>query len=269
MIERRKPPSKYGFVWMVPTWTAPGLLPSIVARSSPSVRSSTSSAIVRSGGRPRPPVRRQTRTATIASPPSTAAATSPRLRVTAGRAACAVPYHRSSASSTSAPIGHIPPGGRRRARPLSRPVVPEVSVVIAAYNQARWVGEAIASVRAQTFVDWELVVVDDGSTDATSEVVARHADDARIRCLRQAHAERAAARNRGIAATAGPLVAFLDADDWWLPKKLERQVAALAAAPEAAFCYTPARFVDEARRPLPLRQPARATAGHVSRKLLL
>ena len=146
--------------------------------------------------------------------------------------------------------------------------MPEVSVVIAVYNQARWVGEAIASVRTQTFADWELVVVDDGSTDATSEVVARHADDARIRCLRQPHAERAAARNRGIAATAAPLVAFLDADDWWLPTKLERQVAALAAAPEAAFCYTPARFVDEDGRPLPLRKPVHAMAGDVFGKLL-
>jgi glycosyltransferase involved in cell wall biosynthesis len=141
--------------------------------------------------------------------------------------------------------------------------VPEVSVVVAAYNQAPWLGDAIASVRAQTFTDWELIVVDDGSTDGTREVVARHEDDARIRCLSQPRAERAAARNRGIAAASGRLIAFLDADDLWLPEKLARQLAALDAQPEAGFCYTPARFVDAAGASLPLRKPKGTIAGDV------
>jgi glycosyltransferase involved in cell wall biosynthesis len=146
--------------------------------------------------------------------------------------------------------------------------VPEVSVVIAAYNQARWLGEAIETVRAQTFTDWELVIVDDGSTDLTPAVVAPHRADVRIRYVQQPHAERMAARNRGIAASTGPLVAFLDADDRWLPTKLERQVAALADAPEAALCYTPARFIDELGRHLPLRKPVRSIAGDVFGRLL-
>jgi glycosyltransferase involved in cell wall biosynthesis len=151
---------------------------------------------------------------------------------------------------------------------MPEPAVPAVSVVVATHNQARWLGEAIESVRAQSFRDWELVVVDDGSTDDTAAVAARFADDPRIRYLAEPHRERAAARNRGIAATTGRLVAFLDADDVWLPEKLARQVAAIAARPDAVLCYTPARYVDEAGRPLPVRKPPRAVAGDVFPRLV-
>ena len=153
--------------------------------------------------------------------------------------------------------------GREAVGPLSRPDVPEVSVVIAAHNQAPWLGEAIASVRAQTFADWELVIVDDGSTDDTRDVALRTADDARVRYLHQPRAERSAARNRGIAETTGEFVAFLDGDDLWRPEKLARQVAALRAAPDAGLCYTVARFVDVDGRPLPLRKPPRPVSGRI------
>ena len=107
-------------------------------------------------------------------------------------------------------------------------------------------------------------MVDDGSSDATRAVAEGFAArDGRVRCLSGPRQERAAARNRGLAATSGPLVAFLDADDLWLPAKLARQVAALAAEPEAGLCYTPARFVDVARRPLPIRKPPQTIAGDV------
>jgi len=138
--------------------------------------------------------------------------------------------------------------------------MPSVSVVVATYNQAHWLGEAIASVREQTYADWELVVADDGSTDDTATVVASFADT-RVHHLPAARAERAAARNRGIAAATGEVVAFLDADDTWRPEKLARQMTALAAAPEAAACYAVARFVDGAGRPLPVRKPVRALSG--------
>jgi glycosyltransferase involved in cell wall biosynthesis len=141
--------------------------------------------------------------------------------------------------------------------------VPAVSIVLPTHDQARWLDGAIATVRGQTFADWELLVVDDGSTDDTPAVVARHIDDARIRYLPGPHAERAEARNRGIAASSGDLVAFLDTDDRWLPEKLARQVAALAAAPDAGLCYTIARFVDADDQPLPLRKPPRAIAGNL------
>ena len=141
--------------------------------------------------------------------------------------------------------------------------MPSVSIVVATYNQAGFLADAVAGVRAQTFADWELLIADDGSTDETAAVAGRFRDDARIRYLPGPHAERAAARNRGVAASTGDLVAFLDADDLWRPEKLGRQVAALAAAPDAGACYTASRFVDGDGRPLPIRKPVRAIAGRL------
>ena len=141
--------------------------------------------------------------------------------------------------------------------------MPAVSIVLATHDDARWLDGAIASVRRQTLADWELLVADDGSSDGTRSVVARHADDGRVRYLPGPHLERAAARNRGLAAAQSELIAFLDADDRWQPAKLERQVAALAAAPEAALCYTIARFVDADDTALELRKPPRAIEGEL------
>jgi len=94
-----------------------------------------------------------------------------------------------------------------------------------AYNSARYIAESMESVRAQTFQDWELVVVDDGSADETGEVVRRFADgDARVRCVRRPNGGQAAARNTGLREAKGELVAFLDADDLWLPEKLAAQI---------------------------------------------
>jgi glycosyltransferase involved in cell wall biosynthesis len=138
-----------------------------------------------------------------------------------------------------------------------------VSIVLATYNQARWLTGAIATVQAQTFADWELLVADDGSTDDTATIAARHAADPRIRLLPGPHAERCVARNRALAAARGELVAFLDTDDRWHPEKLGQQVAALAARPEAGLCYTIARFVDVEDRPLPIRKPLAARDGDV------
>jgi glycosyltransferase involved in cell wall biosynthesis len=146
--------------------------------------------------------------------------------------------------------------------------MPSVSIVVATYNQAGFLAEAVASVRAQTFADWELLVVDDGSTDETRAVVERFAEDSRIRYLPGIHAERAAARNRGIAATDGALIAFLDADDVWRPDKLARQVAALVEAPEAGACYAVARFVDAGGRPLAERKPVLPPSGRLFPRLV-
>jgi glycosyltransferase involved in cell wall biosynthesis len=114
----------------------------------------------------------------------------------------------------------------------------------------------------------ELVVVDDGSTDRTREVAAEHARDGRVRYLAQSREERSAARNRGIAASSAPLVAFLDADDRWLPEKLARQVAALARDGAAGLCYTAARFIDREGRPLAIRKPPRAVSGRIFPRLM-
>ena len=115
-------------------------------------------------------------------------------------------------------------------------MVPEVSVIIPTYNRADQVRQALDSVKAQTYRDFEIVVVDDGGTDATWEVLS---DWPEIRVLR--HAGRrgvAAARNLGVAAARGQWLAFLDSDDLWLPDKLARQMAYLEGRPDLSLCQT-------------------------------
>lgn len=99
---------------------------------------------------------------------------------------------------------------------------PLVSVVIPTYNRAHSIERAVRSVLAQTYTAWELIIVDDGSTDGTTEVLSRFGDT--IRVIHQLNAGPSAARNAGIRAAKGELVAFLDSDDEWLSEKLEHQV---------------------------------------------
>lgn len=114
---------------------------------------------------------------------------------------------------------------------------PAISIVMPLYNKAGQVLETIASVRAQTVSDWELVVVDDGSTDDGPALV-RDLHDARIRVVSQANAGVSAARNRGIELAWADLVAFLDADDLWLPGFLATILALQADFPEAHWFAT-------------------------------
>ena len=108
--------------------------------------------------------------------------------------------------------------------------MPRVSVVLPVFNAAATVARAVESIRAQTWPDWELVAVDDGSTDGTSEILDRWArDDARVRIVTQDHAGVAAAANAGLAGTRSELIARMDADDVAHPERLARQVALLDA----------------------------------------
>lgn len=104
--------------------------------------------------------------------------------------------------------------------------MPTVSVVVPAYNPGRYLRLALESIVAQTYPHWEAVVVDDGSTEDLGWVDSLHPQ---IRRVRQPNGGLSSARNTGIRETSGELVAFLDADDLWLPTKLERQVEALGA----------------------------------------
>lgn len=119
---------------------------------------------------------------------------------------------------------------------------PLVSVIIPAYNAAAYLPRALESVLAQTYKNYEILVVDDGSTDATAEIVKRFPT---VRLLSQPHSGAGAARNRGIEAARGSIVAFLDADDLWMPPKLEKQVAFLQHHPHIGMVICEHILVEE------------------------
>ena len=131
---------------------------------------------------------------------------------------------------------------------------PAVSVLMSVYNGSPFVAEAVASVLAQTAGDLELIVVDDGSTDATPELLAAVAD-ARLRVHRQARTGLTRALNRALGFARAELVARLDADDVALPERFARQRAYLAAHPEVGVLGTAAREVDPAGALVRLVQP--------------
>lgn len=120
---------------------------------------------------------------------------------------------------------------------------PTVSVMMPAYNAAEFIGAAIDSVLAQTFEDWELVVVDDGSKDETAQIV-RGYTDRRIRLIQQANAGEAAARNAALDHAQGELLAFLDADDEFLPQHLTETVKCLQGNLQIDAVYTDGNHTD-------------------------
>ncbi len=132
------------------------------------------------------------------------------------------------------------PGLGQPAPEISSGEEPLVSVLIPAFNAAATLPETLGSVLAQTYRNIEVVIVDDGSADETANIAAAATlHDPRVRLVRQCNSGVAAARNRGIAETAGAFVALLDADDLWSPDKISRQVAALqAGGEETGLCYT-------------------------------
>lgn len=113
---------------------------------------------------------------------------------------------------------------------------PTVSIIISTYNRASWLAYAIDSVLDQTFRDFELIVIDDGSTDETPTLVAKYGD--RIRYYVQPNRGPASARNLGIKWAQADLIAFLDSDDRWLKQKLQKQVSLMLNNPEIKICYT-------------------------------
>jgi glycosyltransferase involved in cell wall biosynthesis len=149
-------------------------------------------------------------------------------------------------------------------------VSPTVSVIVPAYNAGAYLGRTIRSVRDQTFADFELIIVDDGSTDDTLEVAsASGVADARIRIVRQPRGGVAAARNRGLAEARAPFVANIDADDLWRPAFLERTLAALQASGSwASFAFARSLWIDPDDRVLE-QQPIPLPAELRYRELLL
>ncbi|SKB12237.1 Glycosyl transferase, group 2 family protein [Planktothrix sp. PCC 11201] len=119
-----------------------------------------------------------------------------------------------------------------------------ISVIIPVYNAELTIKETIESVLNQTFKDWELIIIDDGSQDSTVRII-REIEDSRIRIFSYSNAGLASSRNRGIDHAQGEYITFLDADDLWTPDKLEAQFQALQEHPEAAVAYSWTDYIDQ------------------------
>jgi glycosyltransferase involved in cell wall biosynthesis len=146
---------------------------------------------------------------------------------------------------------------------------PTVSVIIPAYNAAPWIAETIDSVLNQTFKDFEVIVVDDGSTDATAEVVASYKPQ--IQYLYKNNGGPSSARNTGICAARGQYIAFLDADDLWLPEKLQIQMQLFIQNPSLAWVYSNGLIFEENpnKNPHLFSQSSYMYSGEILRPLLL
>lgn len=122
--------------------------------------------------------------------------------------------------------------------------MPEISVVIPVYNGQKTIKQTIDSVLNQSFLDFELLIINDGSTDSTLEVLSQ-IQDPRLKIFSFPNGGLSASRNRGISLASGEFIAFIDADDLWMPDKLEAQVKALQDNSQAGLAYSWTDFIDE------------------------
>ncbi|MBD0300672.1 MAG: glycosyltransferase [Tolypothrix sp. T3-bin4] len=127
--------------------------------------------------------------------------------------------------------------------------MPLISVIIPVYNGEITIQETIESVLNQTFTDFELIVIDDGSQDSTLQIVST-IQDPRIKVFSQPNAGVSTSRNRGLSHATGEFISFIDADDLWTPDKLETQLKALQENPKAAVAYSWTDYIDESSQPL-------------------
>jgi glycosyltransferase involved in cell wall biosynthesis len=146
---------------------------------------------------------------------------------------------------------------------------PTVSVVMAAKNYAGFLPAAVESVQAQTFADWELLVVDDGSSDHTPDAVRPFLGDSRVRYFRSDRLGQPRAKNLGIGLSRGEFVAYLDADDAWQPTKLEKQLALFRQSPEVGVVFCRRSLIDEAGNALPAKPSPTPPRGRVLRDLFV
>lgn len=125
-----------------------------------------------------------------------------------------------------------------------------VSIIMPSYNTAQYIADSIRSVQAQTYKNWELLIVDDCSSDGSDDVVAPFLSDTRIRYLKnEVNSGAAVSRNYALREARGRWIAFLDSDDLWAPEKLERQILFMEEA-GCHFSYTYYQEIDEASQPL-------------------
>ncbi|MFT5728839.1 MAG: glycosyltransferase involved in cell wall biosynthesis [Desulforhopalus sp.] len=129
---------------------------------------------------------------------------------------------------------------------------PQVSVVITCYNYGKYLAGCVESVLCQTYQNIEIIIIDDGSTDNSNEVVQEYLSNPLIKYIRQENAGQANAKNAGIQAATGDFIAFLDADDLWESTKLEKQMPMFSET-TVGVVYSRARFIDEEGRGLDLK----------------
>jgi len=146
--------------------------------------------------------------------------------------------------------------------------VTSVSVIIPTFNRAVKTARAVASVLYQTFTDYEIIVVDDGSQDSTESVMRRFGHKVRYIAQPQNRGV-SAARNRGIRESMGPWIAFLDSDDYWLPQKLAAQMAFFTRCPEACICQTQEIWIRNGRYANPGRRHEKPSGDIFERSLRL
>ena len=144
---------------------------------------------------------------------------------------------------------------------------PLVSVITATYDMGRYVSGTLDSLLAQTHPAVECIVVDDGSTDDTPEVLARYADDPRVKVIRQENAGQTVAKNRGLREATGEFIGFCDADDLWRPEKIALQLPHFAD-PKVGVVYGNFQFIDGEGRPIATDRP-RTYSGRITGKLLV
>ena len=130
--------------------------------------------------------------------------------------------------------------------------MPFISIIIPTYNRSYCLEESLDSVFSQTFTDYELIVVDDGSTDETQQVLAKYAS--RLSTFSIPHAGPSAARNAGLRAARGDFIAVLDSDDLWVPGKLMQQADFFRANPEARICQTEEIWIRNSVRVNPMKK---------------
>lgn len=126
--------------------------------------------------------------------------------------------------------------------------MPRVSIVIPVYNPGFFLREALESVHAQSFRDWELIAIDDGSREPLDWVTA---DFPRVEMVRQENRGSSVARNHGVMRATGEFIAFMDQDDVWRPNKLERQVAVMEKEGSIGVCYCDLELIDKDGHPMP------------------
>lgn len=147
--------------------------------------------------------------------------------------------------------------------------MPLASIIVPAFNSAKTLPATLNALLAQTFTDFEIIVVNDGSRDTTAQLLHEYEGIAGFKVITQRNRGLAGARNTGIAAARGLYVGFCDADDLWLPEKLERHVAHLQSAPHVGISYSGSELIDDDGAPLGLAQTPRLkgiTPAHIFKR---